>query len=198
MAADGKLGSLDVAPLFEVLQRYGDATVAPDLQKAASRWNIYATVALAQMPDGAGIPSLISLAGLADGTDNAAKAAALQMLGGVVGQSSDARTALLDLAKQGKLSSYNWATLEPVLTGEQYHFQNAVLDPALSTTAPDSQGILHDGRNQNFYLGRSTSNLTPDDVQQRLSLIDSLLAATTDATAVQMLQRSKAQLSGTF
>src|SRR5437667_5618101 len=61
-ASSGKPDGRSVAPLFEVLQKYGDASVVGMLEQAVSRWKYPATLALAGMPDGAGIPTLIRLA----------------------------------------------------------------------------------------------------------------------------------------
>src|SRR6266566_1182297 len=52
----------NVTPLFEVLQKYGDEGVIGLLEKSSSKWNFYATLALAGMPDGAGIPALVRMA----------------------------------------------------------------------------------------------------------------------------------------
>jgi hypothetical protein len=184
----------DVAPLFEVLQKYGDANVVSDLEKAASHWNMYAAVTLAQMPDGAGIPSLVRLAQGQEGGDPASRAAAVQMLAEVAPQSADARTALLELARANKLSDYNWGTLEPVITGSQYYYQNSVLG-ANANLVPDTQGLLHTASNQNLFFARPTAALPPDQIAQRTTLIDDLMAATSNATAIQMLQRSRAALA---
>src|ERR1051326_2733471 len=58
-AASGQLGTSDVGPLFAVLETYGDASVIDDLEKALPKWNYYATMALAGLPDGQGIPVLV-------------------------------------------------------------------------------------------------------------------------------------------
>src|SRR5439155_27296366 len=52
----------NVTPLFEVLQKYGDESVIGLLEKSASNWNLYATLALAGLRDGAGIPALVRMA----------------------------------------------------------------------------------------------------------------------------------------
>jgi len=52
-----KLETADVAPLFEVLQKYGASDVVPDLEKAARQWNYYGPIALGLLPDNAGVPA---------------------------------------------------------------------------------------------------------------------------------------------
>src|SRR5438094_4370529 len=89
MAASGKLEGADVAPLFEVLHSYGDTSVLTDLMQAAKQWNYYSAIALAQLPDGAGIPSLIEMAqGKSGGSLNA-----LEMLTQLSAQYPEARAA---------------------------------------------------------------------------------------------------------
>jgi hypothetical protein len=62
LAASGQVRIGDVSALFELLQAYGDENIVPSLEKAVSRWNCYATLALAGLPNGVGIPTLIKLA----------------------------------------------------------------------------------------------------------------------------------------
>jgi len=56
----------------------------------AKQWNYYAVIALAQLPDGAGVPSLIRMAQEENGYGP------LQMLAQLASDNPDARTALLD------------------------------------------------------------------------------------------------------
>src|SRR5208282_3841166 len=62
LASDDQWNGGDVSPLFEMLQHYGDASVVPALQQGAVKWNYYATLALAGLPNGAGISALVTLA----------------------------------------------------------------------------------------------------------------------------------------
>src|SRR6266516_1497578 len=59
MAEKGQLAGWDVGALFQVLQNHGDATTAEALAQLQSKWNYYATMALAGLPGGEGVPSLI-------------------------------------------------------------------------------------------------------------------------------------------
>jgi len=51
-AITGQWDGRSLAPLFELLQKYGDQSVAGVLEAAAGKWNYYATLALAGLPDG--------------------------------------------------------------------------------------------------------------------------------------------------
>ena len=111
MAGEGNLAGRDVGPLFDMFTKYGDARAVGDLEQSAGRWNYYAASALAQLPEGAGIPTLIQMAARGGG----AKAPALGMLAQVATQSPDARAALVNQAHQNLLSPYDWAVLGPFL-----------------------------------------------------------------------------------
>ena len=58
----GKPDGRSLTPLFEVLQKFGDESVVGALEQAVGKWKYSATLVLAGMPDGVGIPALIRLA----------------------------------------------------------------------------------------------------------------------------------------
>ncbi len=195
MAGEGKLPDRDVAPLFELLQQYGGSAAAVDLARDAGYWNFYATMALAQLPDDAGIPSLIELAAGQPGANSGTKAAALQLLTQAAAQSADARTALLELARQNRLSAYDWATLTPMLSGDRIVFQNPAFGNLLGTVSPnDLRSAYMPGSNPRFYTA-PLGALTTEQINQQTALVDDLLSVTTDPAGVQALQKSKALLS---
>jgi hypothetical protein len=188
MAAEGKLQGVDVAPLFDVFQKYGDASVIADLQQATTKWNYYGTMALAQLPDGAGIPTLIQLA---QGTTSA-RGNALEMLAQASAQYPDARAALLDMARANKIAPGQWPYLTPMLAGQQYHFLDAPLDGSLAPAnrAVGNAAYVISG-NQHFYSATDAGGLTADQVNQQMRLIDELRAATSDANALKALQEAR-------
>ena len=53
MASNGGLPNRDVAPLFEIYQKFGDAQSVGDLERSANQWNFYSMIALAHLPEGA-------------------------------------------------------------------------------------------------------------------------------------------------
>src|SRR5260370_20206656 len=59
MASKGQLGEWDVGPLFQLLQNYGGAAAVEALEQTGSKWKYYATLALAGLPSGEGLQSLI-------------------------------------------------------------------------------------------------------------------------------------------
>jgi hypothetical protein len=193
MAAEGKLPDRDVGPLFELFQNYGDSSVAAELAKNSKQWNYYSMFSLAQLPDEAGLPTLIQIVNGEGGLGFGARAPALEMLAQAAGQSEVARTALLDQAKRNALSAYNWATLESILAGDQVRFQDSAYDSAQPQAGDVRRTHISSG-NQNFYSAPPLTGFTVEQIQQQNALIDELLKVTTDQTGIQTLQRSRALL----
>src|SRR5262249_33816263 len=59
MASKGQLREWDVAPVFQVLQEVGDATTGSELEQRMGQWRYYASISLASLNDGQGVPTLI-------------------------------------------------------------------------------------------------------------------------------------------
>ena len=191
-ASARKLEASDVAPLFEVLQKYGGPAVITELEQAAKHWSYYGTIALAQLPDGAGIPGLISIT-QDPKTANGAREAAFQMLAQVFPQSPEARAVLLQQARSGAISDYAWRIMAPVLAGDQVGLLNSAFEDHQGLTGARGLRTTRTSDNQSYFV--LPSNLTPDQVAERTALIDELLVATTDATAREVLEQSKNRLT---
>src|SRR6185436_12248320 len=151
MAAAGDLPGKDVAPLFEVFQKFGDENTAVDLVGRAKQWNYYAPLALAQLPAEAGIPGLVRIASGENGSGADARTPALQTLTQVASQSAEARKALLEQVRENKLSQYDWATIVPFLAGDQMVYQNAAYENNIGLANPNNlrKSYLPSG-NQSF------------------------------------------------
>jgi len=187
--ASGKLEGRDVAPLFEVLQKYGGAGLAPELEQANQQWNYYAVMALAQLPEGAGVPSLLRLAQEQKGY------APLQMLAQLASQYPDARAALLEQARLNQIPPSAWPYLQSVLAGDRVRFVDSVLDETGATVnMAEMQWVHIVAGNQNFYQAPDSASLAPEQLTQQVRLVDALLAVAQDPAAVQALQQSRTQL----
>jgi hypothetical protein len=194
--ASGSLPSMDVAPLFQVFQQYeyGNAYTVPVLKDSASQWNRYATIALAQLPNGAGIPALVQIATGQEGGSVDARTAALQALSGMASQSSNARDALLDLARQNRLSSYDWSSLVPFLAGNQVAFQGSVLgNPVAGISPTDLRSTYISASRQSFWVA-PLGAMNDNQIVQQSAFIDQILAVTSDPAAIQALQQARALL----
>jgi len=174
-ASSGKPDGRSVTPLFEVLQKYGDESVVGVLEQAVARWKYPATLVLAGMPDGAGIPALIRLA-----QDPAIRGSgpgdyALRPLAQAAAQYPEARAALVDQARLNQIPESAWPTLAASLTGNYMQYGSQLF----STTAPR---IVW----------------TSDQISLRIAIIDQLLAVTSNAAGQQALQKARAGLASRF
>jgi hypothetical protein len=184
----------DLNPLFEFLQRYGDASVVADLEKAAANWNNYATIALAGMPDGAGIEALIRMAQDPAGTASGSREAAIRSLAQAATASSEAGKALLEQAKQNTIQNSSWPAIIAALTGFTARYGNQVFtDPSVGR--PDTQTFHVATGNQNYRGVSSASSWTPAQSQKQLDYINQLLAVTTNPVGVKALQDARNSLA---
>lgn len=191
-AGRGELTDRDVAPAFEVLKRFGGATVTTDLDQAATRWNYYATIALAQLPEGAGVPSLIRLAEATDGPSLPASDAAIRMLGNMAGQNDEARAAFLDLAKKGRISDTMWSGLAPILAGDPMQFTDGVLGTGMPTgPGTDIRSTHLSYGNQSFYTSVPTAEAGAALREGQLKWLDQLAGVATGQDAQNAVQQAK-------
>jgi len=160
-----------VTPLFEVLQKYGDEGVIGLLEKSSSKWNLYATLALAGMPDGAGIPALVRMA-----QDQASAAVGngdlvLRPLAQAAMQFPEARASLLEQARLNQVPEQAWTGIAASLAGNYIQYGNQLFG---STTPP----VVW----------------SKEQIDLRLDLIDQMMAATTSPAGKQVLQNAYAQM----
>jgi hypothetical protein len=197
-AATGNLDVKDVGPLFQVLQTYGDPSLAADLEKASAKWGTYATLALAGLPSGDGIPSLIKMAQGLGASDTGQSKLAVQMLAQLSGQYPDAGSALVEMARQNQIPDTLWRRIVDGLAGDQYQIGLPSTGPGLNPTPISGLKTYHlEGGNQNFYSVPVTVGGSVPDVSQRLATIDQLLAATAgNPAATAALNRARAGLTG--
>jgi hypothetical protein len=192
--AGNNLQSMDVGPLFEVLTKYGGATMGPELEQAAGKWNYYAPIALASLPDGTGVPALIRMAQDSEGSFRSSSRFALQMLAQMAPQYPDAAKALLEQTRAGKVPETAWYGIASALAGTQTLYGNAILDttpPPANATDPKSYSIPYNRQSYRSFM--VSGSWTPEQTQQQLALIDQLRAA--NAVAGQALEPTRAALA---
>jgi hypothetical protein len=194
--AKGQLQTREVGPLFQVLQNYGDANIAPDLDKTMSQWHYYATMALVGLQDGRGVAALVQR--LQDPTQfNPTQTSfALQMLAQAAAQNPQAAAALLEDIRQNLVPDRAWVKIAEGLSGDQYQLAKpqAVSDPASASAAPGLKTYHIESGNQNFYSIPFNVAAAPDQTAQRQTLADQLLEATQNPIAQDALQRARARL----
>ena len=188
--AKGQLNVKDVAPLFQVFQNYADAGALSDLAKTLPQWNYYATMALAGLPDGQGIPALVEQAQNPSGSS---RMFALQMLAQIAAQYPDAAAALTEQARSGQISDRTWNRIAMGLAGDQYQFGTSPNDNTTpSTTFPGQKGYHIANGNQNFF---STPVAADDPLfSQRIGLIDQLLSTISDPVGQNALKTARDEL----
>jgi hypothetical protein len=190
LASLDQLGGANVGPLYQVLANAAadGAPVTGDLAQYAEKWPYYSAIALATLPNNAGVPALIEMAQGAIGSN---QAAGVQALAEISLQSQDALNALLNLAQNGQLPDSVLAQLGPFLAGRQYQ-----LGPPADPATGGYQTYHMAGGDQDFSSYDSVSALTPTQVTQRLALIEQFIQAvpSTDTAAQDMLQQQKSLL----
>jgi hypothetical protein len=175
----------DMGPLFQVMQQFGGADAVTELQQAASKFNYYAPLTLAALPDGAGIPALTRIAQNTDGSYNlGASRFAVRMLAELAPQYPDAATALLNDASTAQLPASAWSQIASALAGERTYFQDNSLNlPAPPDSATDLKTYHIAANNQNYQSLNVSGAWTPDQLQKQIVLIDQLRAANPSAAA---------------
>jgi len=186
---------VDVAPLLQVLQKYGGANALSDFQEAANKWNYYAPIALAQLPAGAGIPVLAQMAQNAGGAFASSSTFALQMLAQLASQYPDAASVLVEQLKHVQPSSQSWFNIASALGGEMTFYSDSgylnTSGPPTNFTNPKAWHMA--ATDQNFQAVNVSANWTPQQIQSQLNLIDQVVAA--NPAAAQALQPTRTALA---
>lgn len=184
----------EVAPLFEIFSRYGDASTAALLENEAAERNYYAAYSLGQLPEGAGVPSLARLAESPNSTSIAAVEPAIKVLCSLSSGSELARQAFLDLAQRDRIKASTWAQLVPLLAGAQLQFSEGVFGNQLEL----DQGMglqrihLEDG-NQNLRIGMPAL-VKAEQMERQLAWLDQLSVVVTSPAAKASIHDAWAKL----
>ena len=129
-----QLNAKDAGSLFQLLQAYGDASVAYELDQKIDQWGYYAMLVLTGISDGEGIPALIDIVNQrpeqnpddlpAQGSDIYTDKSlfAIQMLAQVAVKDADAHAALIDQTGSSRIPDSLWSKIGLALAG-QYQFQ---------------------------------------------------------------------------
>jgi hypothetical protein len=174
MAATNPAASnLELAPAFRMLQNYGAASTVEDAAKTDPA-NFYNAIALANLPDGQGLPALIQMAQNAS-PDPSGQTIATEMIAQLAGQNLQAVETLLQMAQQGQIRNSVWEKLAPILGGDQYQI-----------------GGSAESRNYAIVNGA----LSPEEIARRIALIDTFLGFVPgDSAAAAALQHQRGVLN---
>lgn len=193
MALRGEIPDRDVGPLFEVFGNFGGSEAVADLEKAAADWPSYATAALGQLPDGAGVAAL---ARMADGEGNH-HLPALEVLAGISARSPEARNALIGLLGGDRVPAGAWPYLSQALAGDETQVADSVFQRVTQRAAPMGVRTRHVSQgNQTLFMMPTLDTLTVDQVGQQMALLDECVrAAGANPVAVEALERTREVLA---
>jgi len=181
-------GDVELGPAYRMLQSYGEANTTADLARHDPA-SFYNAIAMANLPDGQGLPSLIQMASHdASGSspDASGQTIAIQMIAQLAGQNSQAVEALVQMAQKGQIRNSVLEKLAPILGGEQYQLG----DSAGQNTPAD------EGADSPKYSILNPAS-TPDQINQRIGLIDKFLGlVAADSAAAAALKNQRSILSG--
>jgi hypothetical protein len=168
---------IDSSPYFEVLQKFGGAESVATLQQAAARWNYYAPMALASLPDGAGLSTLAIMAQNIDGSSSGSSRFALRMLAQLSAQNPDAAQALLNQVSTGQIPESAWQGIAAALNGEQAYYGDSYLNNTPPADGTDRKTYHIASNDQNYQTLNVSGGWTQSQVQQQLNYINQLSAA---------------------
>jgi hypothetical protein len=195
MAAQGQLPGWDIGTLLQMTQNFDPAGTAARAEKLEPQYKFYATIALAGLQDGAGLPALLRDAqSPAGGTQGDFT---YQMLAQVAAQYPQAAATLLQQARQGQIPDSAWARIATGLGGDQYAMFGFTAEGRPDAPGGSGLKLYHiDSGNQNFYSLPISAIADAEQMGLRQKLIDQLLAANPPPEAMQALKQARAALFG--
>ena len=177
---EGKVDSL--GPLIQVLGEQGDETTAGKLADMPSYLQQSAAVAMAQLPDGSGIPFLVDE--IRDsGSYTLQGRLALRLLAQSAAAQPNAANELVRLAAENKIPLEMWLELMKLINGDE-RLQLVITRGQRA----DQEIIFHPEGDEIWYRVRSSS----PDIQgkQTRALLDQLYSVTTDNDVRRMLKNA--------
>jgi hypothetical protein len=182
LASANKLGTnVELGPAFRVLQNYSEINSVDDLARNDPA-KFSQAVAMANLPDGQGLPALIKMA---EDSAGGSQTVATEMIAQLAGENSQALEALTKMAQKGLLSNGDWMRISPILAGDQYQIGGG--------TGPGSGGGDNTAGNDNYSIVNNVT--TREQVNQRIALIDKLIGfVEQDSAAAASLQRERGVL----
>ena len=209
MKSEGLLPDDDVGPLFHTLEKFGDEIIVPILEENISgQWGRYAAIALGGVAGGAGIPVLSeivarqSVEGTPDGRQADTRLVAVRVLAQAAADDREAASALLEHAKNGRISSSAWPAIASALAGDdQLQVEKPEID--LTNVTPYSTSKwkkypynAHTRGESVIYSVHRSANLTDGEIADRVALIGRLIEVAKDPNARSSLMQSQQYLRG--
>lgn len=182
-----------VGPLLKILGEAGEVTPA-ELEAGPGHQREYATVTLALLPDGGGIPALV---GRIKGSEGAIASPegqlALQLLAQTAGAQPRAATELVAIAREGLIPDSLWSEVARLAGGEERIQLNEPPEGAML----GRHYLYKEGGTELLYRARGQGPLDGAEVQARIELMGRLLdAGNSSAAAREALLPLMARLAG--
>jgi hypothetical protein len=190
---------VDVSPVFETLQAYGGDGAVKDLERDTT-WRQYSLMALAGMPDGEGIPSLLASANDPRIPVDQRPQLAFQMLAQAASDYPEAGAALLDLARTGQIPERAWKSLGSALEGMHLKFPLSLFDETTAGGdgavggAPRVGGFENDTLDIRYDLRLVTPTWSQEQLDRQIDLLDQLIDATGSPDGKQALGEARTSL----
>jgi hypothetical protein len=186
----------DVSPLFEILKKFGGADAPAELERYANTWFDYTPITLAQLPNSAGVPSLIRLAKNADGRLTLGRDMYQRVLAQVAMENTNAADALVEQVHDNRIDVGAWPAVGMTLAGNTLHLAKPLLETQSPLAArPDTRKYHVSVGNQNYLEATPPEKMTAEDVGRRIRLVDRLLEATTNPAAIDALENARVSLA---
>jgi hypothetical protein len=186
----------DVGALFRVLQQNGGPESVPQIESLANNWKYYSTIALANLSDNAGVPSLIRMVGTENNPAQGSRNAALPALAQVAPNSPEALAVLQNQAKENTIPFTTWINIASVLGGHEYRIGTLSPDQLPTDSGGSNMKSWHlELTKEDFYSVPNYSQYTDEQIKQRQEIIAGLMQATTDPTVKQLLEQAGTSLA---
>jgi hypothetical protein len=190
----------DFGPLFDTLRKFGDGEVISDLERALPRWGHYAAIALAGLPGGEGIPVLAQQIQNESARKPEHYLFSFQLLAQVAGQYPAAGAALIEAAQQGQIPDEAWRQMaQGFLSEAKYEYGRPgrkvprVSSPGDRISAWTTYNAS--GTAVQIYNSPPLYTESADVIQNRLGVIEQLLAGNSNPAAVKELDEARAALA---
>ena len=193
MGTAGKLEGADVGPLFDVMSRYGGVAAVGDLQGAASPYRYYSAVALANLPEGAGISALSQMLREPNGPNKSTHTPALEALAQLAAFYPEAGARLIEQAKLNQVPDTLWPSIAETMSGARFMIGN-LSEWGLSPQSGDKTFHLAAG-NQNVLKRRNIAQFTTEQREQVRAYVQQLLALNLSPVATEHLQKAQMAIS---
>jgi hypothetical protein len=168
MGAVNQLGTnAELGPAYRILNTYGEAGTAEDAPKHHPD-SFYSAIAMANLPDGRGLASLVQMA-QNPSPDASGRIVATEMIAQLAGQNDEALETLVQMAQNQQISNRVWTRLAPILAGERYEL------------APTGGSNGEENGSPPFTMVNAATSV--GEINERLGLIDLFLGVVEKGSA---------------